>query len=79
MSSYGIGIGETWKSKECLYNPKHKFYHNKHARSAALDTIATNLKQIVLNISPNDVKVSLYFYPRISYFWIVFSSDFYRN
>ena len=69
---------KAWKSKECLYNPKHEFYHNMHARAAALDTIATNLKEI----SPNDVMVSIYLFlpclsERISYFWIVFSLDFY--
>ncbi|KNC34532.1 hypothetical protein FF38_02858 [Lucilia cuprina] len=50
-----LALVKTWKSKECLYNPKHEFYHKKHARAAALDTIATNLKQIILNISLNDI------------------------
>ena len=61
-----LALVKTWKFKECLCNPKHEFYYNKYARAAALGTVATNLKQIIPNISPNDVlKVSLYLFSSV--------------
>ncbi|XP_005178085.1 uncharacterized protein LOC101897842 isoform X2 [Musca domestica] len=45
-----------WQSYECLYNPKNKFYHNKHSRYSAFSAIADKLKIYNDTIGPNDVK-----------------------
>lgn len=48
-----------WQSYECLYNPKNKFYHNKHSRYSAFSAIADKLKIYNDTIGPNDVKVCM--------------------
>ncbi|XP_036323688.1 uncharacterized protein LOC118737351 isoform X1 [Rhagoletis pomonella] len=50
---------ELWESYECLYNPSHKFYHNKHARYQALNELAESLNRFVPGIGPFEVKLKI--------------------
>ncbi|XP_073836025.1 uncharacterized protein [Musca autumnalis] len=47
---------QLWQTYECLYNPKNKFYHNKHARYSAFSEIADKLKVFNELVGPSDVK-----------------------
>ncbi|KAL1493557.1 hypothetical protein ABEB36_009261 [Hypothenemus hampei] len=47
---------ENYETHPCLYNPKHKFYSNKHARNEALQKITEAVAAKNSNFTVEDIK-----------------------
>lgn len=52
-----VKLIELFKAEQCLYNTKNPLYHNKHARSEALEGIVTKMCQTIPGVTIMDIKV----------------------